>query len=883
MKKRCWILLVGVVFMVGVLLGSVGFAADCLQILYKCSATAAVTGSISPSLQIVNNGTTNIRLSDVTIRYWYTDDTNKPQVLNCDYAAVGTANVAGAFTKLSSPVTGANTYCEISFNQSAGIIGAGANSGDIQLRIHADDYTNMDQSNDYSFNASASAYTVNPKITAYYKGALIFGSDPATGVTAPTPSYGPFSVNCTIDPGSERAAISPYIYGTNQDLTKTEGWTVRRWGGNRSTGYNWENNASNAGKDYNHNSDNFATWYLGIPAAQENDPGIAATWFHDMSREMNVPYTLMTVQMAGYVAKDKNGPVTEAETAPSARWVPVVPAKGSAFSLTPNLSDNAVYIDEFVNFLVNKYGNASTSTGIKGYSLDNEPGLWRETHPRIHPAIPTCAELMSKSIATAKAVKNVDPYAEIFGPAAYGLAEFAVFQDAPDWESLKGNYLWFLEYYLDQFKQASTSAGKRLLDVLDVHWYPEAQGGGSRITFSSFDPNNIACNKARIQAPRTLWDPTYLENSWIGQWCPQYLPLIVKLKNSIDTYYPGTKLAFTEYNYGGDPHISGGIAMTDALGIYGKYGVYLATYWAGDQPYNYTTAAFKIYRNYDGAGATYGNTKVKAETNDWENSSVYASIVGSDDSTLHMIVINKNYDYSGTFNFTIGGSRNYTSARVWAFDSNSYSITERTGVSSISGNKFSYTIPKLTVCHFVLSSSGTVNTPTPTARATATPTPTVRATATPTPTVRATATPTPTRRATPTPTRRVTPTATPTPTTRTATPTPSSSRGGYVAAYVIQSDWGSGCTVNVTIINNSTTTVNGWTLAWTFPGNQTITNLWNGIYTQSGASVSVKDAGYNASIPAGGGSVNFGFNLNYSGTNAKPASFTLNGTACIVQ
>jgi cellulase/cellobiase CelA1 len=100
---------------------------------------------------------------------------------------------------------------------------------------------------------------------------------------------------------------------------------------------------------------------------------------------------------------------------------------------------------------------------------------------------------------------------------------------------------------------------------------------------------------------------------------------------------------------------------------------------------------------------------------------------------------------------------------------------------------------------------------------------------------------------------------------------------------VIQSDWGNGATISVTIKNNTTSPINGWALAFTFPGNQTITNLWNGTYTQSGASVSVKDAGYNASIPANGGSVNFGFNLNYSGTNAKPTSFTLNGTACQIQ
>jgi hypothetical protein len=129
----------------------------------------------------------------------------------------------------------------------------------------------------------------------------------------------------------------------------------------------------------------------------------------------------------------------------------------------------------------------------------------------------------------------------------------------------------------------------------------------------------------------------------------------------------------------------------------------------------------------------------------------------------------------------------------------------------------------------------------------------------------------------------VRPRATPTP-TREVTPTPTSTgSGGYIITYTIQSDWGTGATINVTIKNNTTAVVNGWTLAFTLPGNQTITNLWNGAYTQSGTSVSVKDGGFNANIPAGSGSVNFGFNLNYSGTNAKPASFTLNGTPCLIQ
>jgi beta-xylosidase len=163
-----------------------------------------------------------------------------------------------------------------------------------------------------------------------------------------------------------------------------------------------------------------------------------------------------------------------------------------------------------------------------------------------------------------------------------------------------------------------------------------------------------------------------------------------------------------------------------------------------------------------------------------------------------------------------------------------------------------------------------------------TPTPTPTRGATPTSTVRP-GTPTPTRGGTPTPTRGPN-TATPTPTRVTNTPTPTrGGTGNYVVTYVISSDWGSGANADVTIKNNTSAAVNGWTLAWTFPGTQKITNLWNGTYTQSGASVSVKDAGYNATIGANGGTTSFGFGMTYTGVNGKPTAFTLNGTICQTQ
>ena len=92
----------------------------------------------------------------------------------------------------------------------------------------------------------------------------------------------------------------------------------------------------------------------------------------------------------------------------------------------------------------------------------------------------------------------------------------------------------------------------------------------------------------------------------------------------------------------------------------------------------------------------------------------------------------------------------------------------------------------------------------------------------------------------------------------------------YSVDYVIENDWGTGATVSVTITNNGSASINGWTLTWTFPGNQKISNLWNASYTQNGTSVIVTNLAYNAMIPPNGGKVNFGFGIAYSDKNAQP-------------
>ena len=235
-------------------------------------------------------------------------------------------------------------------------------------------------------------------------------------------------VNFSINAAQGVHSISPYIYGANQFNTSTPpvNLGLQRLGGNRWTGYNWETNYSNAGTDYLNNSDLYLTNGQVLPPGGAITPALQAAATRGNA-------LLVTVPIAGYVAADANGPVSAAEVAPSSRWKQVVAKKSSipgqpALSTTPNPSDNYVFTDEFAYWLKNTKQPGQQVF----YTLDNEPGLWDDTHPRIHPNKPTFAELRDKTIANASAIKDVDPSAVIFGPGGFGYSDFVDLNGAPD-------------------------------------------------------------------------------------------------------------------------------------------------------------------------------------------------------------------------------------------------------------------------------------------------------------------------------------------------------------------------------------------------------------------------------------------------------------------
>lgn len=139
--------------------------------------TQGETNSIMPRFRISNTGNTSIPLSEVKIRYYYTVDGDMAQNFWCDWSSIGSNNVIGTFVKMNTPETGADYYLEISFTSQAGNLAPGA-AIEVQGRFAKSDWTNYTQTDDYSFNPTATYYTDFNKITAYVSGNLVFGIEP---------------------------------------------------------------------------------------------------------------------------------------------------------------------------------------------------------------------------------------------------------------------------------------------------------------------------------------------------------------------------------------------------------------------------------------------------------------------------------------------------------------------------------------------------------------------------------------------------------------------------------------------------------------------------------------------------------------------------------
>ncbi len=462
--------------------------------------------------------------------------------------------------------------------------------------------------------------------------------------TSPAPGSGPA---LEVDALAGQHAISPNIYGMNfadESLAAELRLPVRRFGGNSTTRYNWQNDTSNHASD----------WYFeNIPEDNSNPAalpdGSSSDRFVEQDRRTGTK-TIMTVPMIGWTPKSRSY-TCGFSVAKYGQQESVDPWRtdcGNGRQGGANLTGNdpadtstpigPAFVQAWINHFIGKYGTASQG-GVALYNLDNEPMLWNSTQRDVHPQPTSYDELRDRTYAYAAAVKAADPSAQTLGPVLWGWTAYfysaldvaaggAWWTNPPDRNAHGGTP--FVEWYLQQMRSYEQTHGTRILDYFDLHYYPQAQN-------VALSPAGDAATQARrLRSTRSLWDTTYSDESWIGE--PVYL--IPRMKAWVAANYPGTKLAMTEYNWGALDNINGALAQADVLGIFGREGLDLATLWAPPSAGDPGAFAFRIYRNYDGQGRAFGETSVHASSADPDQLAIYAARRAAD-GALTLVVVNK--------------------------------------------------------------------------------------------------------------------------------------------------------------------------------------------------------------------------------------------------
>jgi hypothetical protein len=482
------------------------------------------------------------------------------------------------------------------------------------------------------------------------------------------------AVTIAVNVGANRRSINPNIYGvahaSSADLADLN-VLLNRNGGNNTTRYNWQLNADNRGNDWYYESigDSSAV------AGERGDTFIANARAAQAQAMLTVPTIDWVARLGPNRSKLAGFSIAKygAQTGSDWQWFADagngVLANGSFVQGNDpndaNVTSSVTFQQGWVQHLISRWGT-NANGGLRYYILDNEPSIWHSTHRDVHPVGATMDEVRDKMIAYAGMIKSADPSAVVAGPEEWGWSGY--FFSGYD-QQYGGVHGWsllpdrqnhggadYLPWLLDSIRQNSAAAGRRLLDLFTVHYYPQSG------EFS--DDVSAAMQQKRNRSTRSLWDPAYVDESWIAD----TVKLIPRLRAWVNAYYPGTAIGVTEYNWGAEGHINGATAQADILGIFGREGLDAAARWTTPASGTPTYKAIKMYRNYDGNRSTFGDVSVAATVPNPDQLAAFAA-VRSADGALTVMIVCKTVTGSTPVTVTAGSFAGTGTAQAWQLTS----------------------------------------------------------------------------------------------------------------------------------------------------------------------------------------------------------------------
>ena len=449
------------------------------------------------------------------------------------------------------------------------------------------------------------------------------------------------SVAVGVDASSDVHPFSPNIFGIAfGDAARNAeiGYTVRRWGGNSVTRYNWQVDVHNTAFDY---------YYENIPGAGDRTQippiGNDADAFVGETLDAG-SQPLMTIPTIGWTPR-ADSPLNHPYFAgfsvmrygAQQSTDPYDPDAGNGIHTngTPITGNDphdtssevaAAFQQGWIAHFQSTFGNAAGG-GVRFYSLDNEVMLWNSTHRDVHPDPTTYDETWANALSYGGMIKQQDPAAKVTGPVTWGYCD--LFGSAAD-DCIDGSDRQahggtpFVAWYLQQVCANPLAGGAHVVDYLDLHYYPQ----GQNVALS--DDDSPATAARRLRSLKELYDPGWVSESWISdlgddnQYHYDKPNLIPRARAWIDQYCPGTKLAITEYNWGNDGTTSGAVAQAELLGIFARDGVDLATRWVAPSGSSRVERAYTLFLNYDGAGSKVQGDSVAATSANVDEIGAYA-------------------------------------------------------------------------------------------------------------------------------------------------------------------------------------------------------------------------------------------------------------------